>query len=369
MINKKTFRIHALVWSLFIIWETVITNLLYDMSAPVINYFVHYGITIALFYFQSNTVLPWLGKRKGQWLWIPLFCILFLLTYIVAHWAGEIFLTHLLDKPIKPLYGMTWQSFLRNGYRGMFFIGFSTGYYYLYSFIAQRRHAQELEKQQLLAIIGQQQTQRELDLMQTAFLKAQINPHFLFNILNYIHFQSMKSAPQISEAVTRLANVMRFAFDIGHTDETVKLGEELAQIEDVIYLYSLRKNTGTLELDYELAVCNLYLIPLGLLTLAENCFKHGDLSESNARMQLSLEDGQLQISTWNKIAAEKPTISTHTGLQNLSKRLQATYGQNHHFSYGPDGNGGFSVQLQIALELTLQPVSSAITNTGTTVLP
>lgn len=368
-INKKVLRIHLLVWFLFIIWETVITNLLYDMSAPVINYVVHYSITIALFYLQSDIVLPWLGKRKGKWLWIPLFCVIFLLTYILAHWVGEIFLTHLLGKPIKPFYGMTWQSFLRNGYRGLFFIGFSTGYYYLYSFIAERRHAQELEKQQLLAIISQQQTQRELDLMQNAFLKAQINPHFLFNILNYIHFQSIKSAPQISEAVTRLASVMRFAFDIGDAEETVRLGDELDQIEDVKYLHSLRKNTGTLALNYELAVCDLRLIPLVLLTLAENCFKHGDLAQTNAQMELFLADNQLHIRTWNKIAKAKPAISTHTGLANLSKRLQTVYDRNYEFTYGPDGDGGFNVQLKIALELTLKPVSSTTTNTGTTVLP
>ncbi len=368
-INKKAFRIHVLVWSLFIIWETIITNLLFDMSVPVVSYLVHYGITVVLFYFQSGTVLPWIGKKNMQWLWIPLFCIAFLLMYILAHWIGEIFLTHLLGEPIKPLYGMTWQSFLRNGYRGIFFMGFSTGYYYLYSFMAQRRHAQELETQRLLAIIQQQQTQRELDLLQNAFLKAQINPHFLFNILNYIHFQSMKSAPQISEAVTRLASVMRFAFDIEHAGERVKLGEELAQVEDITYLYALKKNNGTLQLDYELAVCNLYLIPLVLLTLAENCFKHGDLSETDARMELLLEDGQLKISTWNRIAGQKATISTLTGLQNLAKRLQTAYGDAHNFDHGPDGIGGFNVTLRLALPQALQSAGAAATSIGTAGLP
>jgi len=348
-IDWKTIRLHALIWTLFITWETVITNILYEMSAPVINYVVHYAITIALFYLQSGTILPWIGKKKWQWLWIPLFCILFLLLYILAHWLGEIFLTHLLQKPIKPLYGMTWPSFLRNGYRGLYFMGFSTGYYYLYSFIRQRRHAQELETQRLLAIIQQQQTQRELDVMQNAFLKAQINPHFLFNILNYIHFQALKSAPQISEAVTRLASVMRFAFDIEHSGERVKIGEELAQVEDIIYLYDLKKNGGTLVMDYELAVCNLYLVPLVLLTLAENCFKHGDLEHTDARMQLILEDGALQISTWNKISADHVSISTKTGLQNLAARLNTAYGQEHSFTYGSDGKDGFSVLLKVPL--------------------
>lgn len=264
---------------------------------------------------------------------------------------------------------MTWPSFLRNGYRGLYFMGFSTGYYYLYSFIRQRRHAQELETQRLLAIIQQQQTQRELDVMQNAFLKAQINPHFLFNILNYIHFQSLKTAPQISEAVTKLAGVMRFAFDIEHSGERVKLGEELAQVEDITYLYALKKNGGTLLLDYELAVCNLYLVPLVLLTLAENCFKHGDLDQTDARMQLMLEDGALQISTWNKISADHASISTKTGLQNLAARLNTAYGQEHSFRHGPDGKGGFSVLLKVPLPLTLNPASGEATDIGKVALP
>ena len=369
MIVKKRIKLHALVWSLFICWETVITNILYEMTAPAVNYVVHYAITIALFYFQSNRILPWIGKKRLQWLWIPLFCIIFLLVYILAHWLGEIFLTHLLHKPIKPWYGMSWESFLRNGYRGLFFMGFSTGYYYLYSFLAQRKHAQDMETQRLLAIIQQQQTERELDKMQNAFLKAQINPHFLFNILNYIHFQSLKSAPQISEAVTRLANVMRFAFDVEYVDDKVKLGEELTQVEDIIYLYSLKKNKGTLQLDYELAVCNLYFVPLILLTLAENCYKHGDLSETDAQMSLTLEGEQLKIATWNKIASQKPAISTKTGLKNLTIRLSKAYGNSFTLSHGPDGSGGFNVQLLVPVQLTLKSAWHEVVHTDTIALP
>ena len=277
---------------------------------------------------------------------------------------GEIFLIHLLDKPIKPWYGYTWQSFLKNGYRGLFFMGFSTGYFYLRNYMAQRNLTQQLETERLIAIIEQQQIRSELDVMQNAFLKAQINPHFLFNILNYIHLQTIKSAPQISEAVTTLASVMRFAFDIEHAGERIRLGDELEQVNDISYLYSLKKGQGTLKLDYELAVCELQLIPLVLLTLAENCYKHGDLAEQDAEMSVLLENDHLKISTWNRTSQQKPLSSTKNGLANLEKRLLTAYGNTHSFTYGNDGNGGFTVQLDIPLEQVLQSSANRGKETG-----
>ena len=84
-LDKKVLRLHVLIWALFISWETIITNLLYEMAVEPIIYIVHYAITIALFYLQSNVILPRLSKNRLRWLWIPLFCIIFLLMYIAAH--------------------------------------------------------------------------------------------------------------------------------------------------------------------------------------------------------------------------------------------------------------------------------------------
>lgn len=368
-LDKKVLRLHILIWSLFITWETIIINILYDMDVEPIIYIVHYIINIILFYLQSDIVLPKLSKLKWRWLWIPLFLIIFLLLYIVGHWLGEIFLTHLLKKPIKPWYGMNLQTFLKNGYRALFFIGFSAGYYYLRSYLAQRDRTQRLETERLKAIIEQQNTQRELDLMQNAFLKAQINPHFLFNILNYIHLQTMKSAPHISEAVTRLANVMRFAFDIEHAGERIKIGDELEQVADISYLYGLKKGQHTLKLNYEEAVCDLELIPLVLLTLAENCYKHGDLSTQDAEMSIAIANDYLTISTWNVASHKKPLSSTKTGLTNLEKRLQSAYGEAHSFSYGLNDDGTFSVQLRIHSSQVAKPFASTVAGTGTIELP
>ncbi|WP_461790440.1 sensor histidine kinase [Pedobacter sp.] len=368
-LDKKVLRLHILIWALFITWETIIINILYDMDVAPIIYIVHYIINIALFYFQSDVVLPRLSKNRWRWLWIPLFCIIFLLLYILAHWLGEIFLIHLLKKPIKPWYGMNLQSFLKNGYRALFFIGFSAGYYYLRSYLIQRDHSQRLETERLKAIIEQQNTQRDLDLMQNAFLKAQINPHFLFNILNYIHLQTIKSAPQISEAVTTLANVMRFAFDIENTGDSIRIGDELEQVADISYLYGLKKGQHTLKLNYELAVCDLQLIPLVLLTLAENCYKHGDLSEHDALMSLSLENDQLYISTWNKASNQKPITSTKTGLTNLKKRLATAYGEAHSFTYGLDEESGFNVQIFVRLNQIVKPSENKAADTDIAELP
>lgn len=264
---------------------------------------------------------------------------------------------------------MNLQSFLKNGYRALFFIGFSAGYYYLRSYLIQRDHSQRLETERLKAIIEQQNTQRDLDLMQNAFLKAQINPHFLFNILNYIHLQTIKSAPQISEAVTTLANVMRFAFDIENTGDSIRIGDELEQVADISYLYGLKKGQHTLKLNYELAVCDLQLIPLVLLTLAENCYKHGDLSEHDALMSLSLENDQLNISTWNKASHQKPITSTKTGLTNLKKRLATAYGEAHSFTYGLDEEGGFNVQIFVRLNQIVKPSENKAADTDIAELP
>ena len=307
------------------------------MSAPVINYVVHYAITIALFYLQSGTILPWIGKKKWQWLWIPLFCIVFLLMYILAHWLGEIFLTHLLQKPIKPFYGMTWPSFLRNGYRGLYFMGFSTGYYYLYSFIRQRKHAQELETQRLLAIIQQQQTQRELDVMQNAFLKAQINPHFLFNMLNGIKATMRTDTEKAETMIFKLSDFLRYQLYENTADKTF-FKSELDFLTNLIELEKTRRENFAISITTAIpqVEINSLLIPPNLFTIfVENAIKHSvaiGLEESYVNVHFEKIQHRLCFTCTN---TKDPVYSNSInkkpggiGLVNIRRRLELLYGDD-----------------------------------------
>ncbi|WP_162796358.1 sensor histidine kinase [Pedobacter namyangjuensis] len=243
---------------------------------------------------------------------------------------------------------------IRNLYRGIYFFGFSTGYYFLSTYLRERKRAQELEQDKLKAIIQHQQMQQELTNAQNAFLKAQINPHFLFNTLDFVYHNVNKHSPMAGEAVARLAEMMRFAIAAGEREQNIRLGDEIEQVENLIFLYQIRKNNGlAISFIYPEEALELKIIPLVLLTLVENVFKHGYLTsdeKDRAEIILAIDGEVLRIETNNSIGRLQTLMSNKTGLKNVDERLGFAYGKNYAFSHEAKGNK-FSVRLSIAISL------------------
>jgi LytS/YehU family sensor histidine kinase len=202
------------------------------------------------------------------------------------------------------------------------------------------------------------QLQKENAESQLQLLKAQVHPHFLFNTLNNIYSYTQNTSPAASKLVTGLSDLLRFVlYEAGQAE--VSLEKELKMINDYIDLEKVRYG-NKLDLDIQLPqqTNNLYIAPLLLLPLVENCFKHGTsnmLEQPWISLHINLQDTQMQMKLLNGKTDPPEEENPHgIGIQNVKKRLGLLYPQKHEMIITSD-NEVFIVNLKIELNEKTEP--------------
>jgi LytS/YehU family sensor histidine kinase len=165
------------------------------------------------------------------------------------------------------------------------------------------------------------------------YLKAQINPHFLFNTLHNLNYLVYSGSKNATDVIIKLSNIMRYMiYDANR--EKVQLTRELAYMEDYVHLESIRLNNSfRLEFKKTGDFANVEVAPLLLITLLENSFKHGVKdAEPDCWIECNLNvmHDQLVFNTRNKkLRGAKADQPSGFGLENLKKRLQLSYPQKY----------------------------------------
>ena len=180
-----------------------------------------------------------------------------------------------------------------------------------------------------------QRSQFELKL-----LRAQVQPHFLFNTLNNMYYEAYLDSPRTALLIERLSEIMRYFVDQSSRD-MVALGTEVEFLDNYIQLEKIRIQpepdiTFGKRFDPRIAVP-----PMLLMTFVENIFKHGiDKISGVNTISISLihEDGYLYFSTKNAINKHAGQATPNgLGLQNLRQRLAILYNDNFQLDTGSDG--------------------------------
>jgi len=166
--------------------------------------------------------------------------------------------------------------------------------------------------------------QREMELNS---LKAQINPHFLFNTLNNIYALTLSNSSQASEVVLQLAGLMRYQLESTRKN-LVSLDEEIEFLKQYFELEKIRiGKKATLQFEVDLDKYTLWIPPMILMTFIENSFKHGvnrDKSKSYIKISIS---SQMQNLTMRVENGKPDNTSVNTGfggfgLKNVERRLE-----------------------------------------------
>jgi hypothetical protein len=194
-------------------------------------------------------------------------------------------------------------------------------------------------------------TEQEKVQTELAYLKAQINPHFLFNTLNSIYALSVKKSEAAPESITKLSSIMRYVIsDAAH--DTVSLEKEVNYLSAYIDLERLRL-TDKAELHYRVNgdLMGKNIAPLLFIPLVENAFKHG-VSTSEAttiNIDLDVQATKLELKIRNgRPRSVSQKQGTGLGLENVKKRLALLYPGKHQL--GVQGaEKEFSVTLQLDL--------------------
>lgn len=166
-----------------------------------------------------------------------------------------------------------------------------------------------------------------------SYLKAQINPHFLFNTLNSIYALAVTKSDNAPEAVVKLSRMMRYVITDANQD-WVSLDKELAYINDFISLQKIRLSANN-EVRFSISGSPIgyQIAPLILISFIENAFKYG-ISTKQATfidISLSVEDGHLRLYVKNDKFPHKQHLEEGAGIgiDNSVKRLDLIYPEQY----------------------------------------
>ena len=176
------------------------------------------------------------------------------------------------------------------------------------------------------------QTEKEKLQAELSYLKAQINPHFLFNILNSIYSLTIEKSDKAPDAVIKLSEMMRYVLDESGRD-LVTLQKELNYIRNYIALQESRFGS-TIRLDYHIDdPIPKKIAPLILIPFIENAFKHGVNPEedSEIHIRINIKNNELHLEVTNKKVNIHSSLEEHSGLgiANTKVRLQLLYPNGH----------------------------------------
>ncbi len=213
-------------------------------------------------------------------------------------------------------------------FMSIFFIGISLLIAYFNNLRDDKKQRKVLEMQNLQANYN--------------FLKAQINPHFLHNTLNFFYAKSLPYSEELSEGILTLSEIMRYALSKENAiDGKILLKDEVEHLRNVIKINQMRfSNKLNLVFDVHGILGDAMIIPFVLITIVENAFKHGDLknAEHPIDIQLTVKDDKLTFYCRNKKKTGPKELSTGIGLENTKKRLDVVYNNQYTFNVKDEGD-------------------------------
>jgi len=196
------------------------------------------------------------------------------------------------------------------------------------------------------------QIQKEKLVAEVSYLKAQINPHFLFNTLNSLYALALRKSDEAPEAILKLSGMMRYVVtESNHTK--VALKKELDYLRDYVALQKLRL-AQDVKLNFTITgdPKHLEIAPLILITYIENAFKYGINPDENSEINIHIEAKEkgIELEVTNRIVVDKKLIPiiSEEGHKNTRKRLDHLYPSKYTLKMDDDGEV-YRVKLYIEL--------------------
>lgn len=185
------------------------------------------------------------------------------------------------------------------------------------------------------------------------FLKSQINPHFLFNILNNIYALTVIKSDKAPDSLLHLSDMLRYML-YDSNEGKVPLKKEITYLKNYINLKLLKDSRGMdVTVDLDESQPNLLVAPLLFIPFIENAFKHSkveDLKNGHIKISLQTADKGLEFKVENSIPKNKFTKDKvgGIGLPNIQQRLELLYPNQHTLDIQQNEHS-FSVFLKLDL--------------------
>jgi len=224
---------------------------------------------------------------------------------------------------------------------------FVTQFFLVLASIGMRSAVDYIQLQNRMAAIAKEKAEAEL-----AFLKAQINPHFLFNSINSVYFLIDKKNTAARDALHRFSDMLRYQL-YECNDHSIPIEKEIGYLKDYVALQQLRVNdTTSIEFNCDKEVKDFSIEPLLLIPFVENSFKHlshfSNGHPNQIRINLARQNGSLLFSVYNTTEQKETKEAGGIGLANVQKRLELLYPGKHHLEVkGKEGWYGVELKLSV----------------------
>lgn len=318
-VSLKYVLIHSAYWILitgFFIYEK--KYLIYKASMP---YFLacvigRVGLLIIIAYLNLQYFLPKYLLKKRYLVYFSA-VILSVIGYLIVQSLFDYYLYGYVMGPLR-------NSDLIESLSYNFF----STLWYLGLMLALKLNIDWYGQQLIIQKITVEKLNAEVD-----FLRAQVNPHFLFNILNNLYALTLKKSELAPDVVLKLSEMMEYML-YDSTDDKVLLEKEITYLNNYIELERLRfSGEADISMEVEGVFAGQEIAPLLLLPLVENAFKHGLSTQTEKgwlTVKISVAGSALSVEIEN---ARSETGSSKSkggiGLVNLRKRLELLYPSRH----------------------------------------
>ena len=239
-------------------------------------------------------------------------------------------------------------------YQNRFWIMLSTFFVYaiVFAIVHMMRSSRELEREEeKLAELRELSTQQEI-----ATLKAQLNPHFLFNTLNSINAYVTIDPDETRQMISNLSDMLRYSLNSFEADE-VRLEQEMKFVEKYLELEKKRLDDRLrYTLDVDPGLGDLRIPPMTIQPLVENAVKHGIASQETGgsiRVGIREQENGIHISVEDDGAGLPedfdPSEKSGIGAGNIDRMLRTRYGDDHGLVFRRKNDRGTEVSFTIPI--------------------
>ncbi len=318
--RKREILIHATFWAVYV--SFIITHITSYQTGPQIHWgrvllaaLISASYLIALSYLNYFYLIPTFLLRKKIGVFIMAFVACFAALTLVRIGIETL------------AFGKSWEMqstarteiIIQSTISDLFIVLFIGLLRFASDWVQFDAHRRQLETEKLNA--------------ELKFLKAQVNPHFLFNTLNSLYYLSTIKSDTAPLVISKLSEVMRYMiYDSNH--EQIELSKEIEYMQHYIGLERLRLREGV-PLEFEVAgKTDMLISPLILITFLENAFKHGVSNASDqcwirARLEVNKTHLVYTITNSKVKTVSYPADGEGIGLKNVKRRLHLSYPRKH----------------------------------------
>ena len=293
------------------------------------------GLLSLLIYFNLWVLIPKYAKQKKVAGYI--FLLLGALgLYVLLKNTHDVYLNGYVlgDESRQSLFYNTYYNFSI----ALFYLAFNVALHLSKAWYFQRELIQKMEVEKLSS---------ELE-----YLKAQINPHFVFNSINTIYFQIDKQNTTARESLSAFSEMLRYQLYECNGKE-IAIEKEIIYLKNYVELQRMRKDGNyTISFVVGQGLRGFTISPLLLIPFVENAFKHVSHHplKNEVRIQIDKHENTVELSVFN--TKERKTINngyTGIGLNNVKRRLELLYKNRHELVID---NKADSYEVSLSLKIT-----------------